>query len=153
MLVILLVHCFYDECSCFEINSVTEKFDSVLPTLLSSLSFYHKQPLMRTSQLWDVEAFVNRIISCSVDLQLILELIKLQDKFLNLVLLSMTLFIQFCIYELPSEQLFTSAQNSQNTENSYSEKLKPNSPVTSTNVGISPKYFLSSSFNPFATLV
>ena len=32
MLLVLLVHCFC-ECSCFEVNSITEKFNSVLPIL------------------------------------------------------------------------------------------------------------------------
>ena len=134
MLLVLLVYCLY-EYSCFEINSTTEKFNSVSPTLFRSLTFCYKQePLMKKSQLWDGKAFINKIISCSIDPQLILDQIKPQNKFLNLVLLSVTFFIQFCFYELPLEQLFTSAQNSQNRENSYSEKLKPNSPVTSTNV-------------------
>ena len=38
MLLVLLVHCFC-EYSCFEINSMAEKFNSVSPKLLSPLSF------------------------------------------------------------------------------------------------------------------
>ena len=49
MLLVLIVRCFC-EYSCFEINSMTEKFNSVSPTLLSSVSFCYKpEPLMRTS--------------------------------------------------------------------------------------------------------
>ena len=73
MLLVLLVHPFC-ECSCFEITSMTEQFNSVVPTLMSSFLFCCKQePLMRKSQLWDGESFVNKIISCSVDPQLILD--------------------------------------------------------------------------------
>ena len=47
MLLVLLVHPFC-ECSCFEITSMTEQFNSVLPTLMSSFLFCCKQePLMR----------------------------------------------------------------------------------------------------------
>ena len=49
MSLVLLVHCFC-ECSCFEIISMTEKFNSVSSTLFSSLSFcYKEEPLMRKS--------------------------------------------------------------------------------------------------------
>ena len=84
------------ENSYFEVNSMTEKFNSVSPKLFSPL---------------------------------------------NLVLLSVTFFIQFGSYKLPLEQLFTVVQNNQNSQSSISGK-------PSINVTISPRFYLTFSFNP-----
>ena len=57
MLPELLLHCFCED-SCFEINSMVEKFNFVSPTLS-----YNKEPLTRKTELRATETFVNKIIS------------------------------------------------------------------------------------------
>ena len=153
MLLVLLVHCFC-EYSCFEINSMTEKFNSVLPKLLCPLSFcYNQEPFTRKSQLRDGENFVNTIISCSADPQLILEYIKPQDKFLNLVLLNVTFFIQFRFQSFLRNSYSPWYRIARIGRVAFLKNLKPCSPVTSIKVTIIPKSFLTFSCNPFATLV
>ena len=65
----------------------------------------------------------------------------------------MTYFIQFCFYKLPMEQLSPSYRKARIGRVAFMENLKPYSPVTSVNVTISFKSFLTFNFNPFATLV
>ena len=57
MLPELLLQCFCED-SCFEINSMVEKFNFVSPTLS-----YNKEPLTRKTELRATETFVNKIIS------------------------------------------------------------------------------------------